>query len=156
MAAWILQINPIRLDVDGYVRSTNPIQGKVIPHFRNSVKEGDRVYLWRADGSRRGTGGVIALGRVVEEPRWSEPSPDWPIARFWRRGQPNPRWSASVHLDEIRLTEEDGMLLRTDLEQHPTLATLSVLTFRAASTFSLTGQQDEDLFDLWEQPGASP
>jgi hypothetical protein len=155
MAAWIMQINPIRLDVDGYVRSVNPIQGKVIPHFRNSVKPGDRVYLWRADGGRRGTGGVIAIGRVVEEPRWVEPAPDSPVARFWRAGQPNPRWSTEVHLDEIRLTEEAGMLLRTDLEQHPTLSTLSVLTFRAASTFSLTEQQDEDLFDLWEGAGVS-
>ena len=154
MAAWIMQLNPIRLDVDGYVQATNLIQGKVIPHFRNSVKQGDRVYLWRADGGRRGTGGVIALGRVTEEPRWVEPSPDSLVARFWRKGQPSPRWSATVHLDERRLTEEAGMLLRVDLEQHPTLATLSVLTFRAASTFSLTEQQDKDLFDLWKDAGS--
>jgi hypothetical protein len=30
-----------------------------------------------------------------------------------------------------------------------------VLTFRAASTFSLTAQQDEDLFDLWQGAGVS-
>jgi len=148
-----MQLNPVRIDVDGYVRSTNPIQGKVIPHFRNSVKEGDRVYLWRADGGRRGTGGVVALSQVLEAPHWVEPSPDSPVARFWRKGQPNPRWSATVQLDDIRLSEEAGMLLRTDLEQHPTLATLSVLTFRAASTFSLTPQQDEELFELWEDAG---
>jgi hypothetical protein len=149
MAAWIFQVNPQRLDLDAYVTSMNPVQLKVIPHFRNSVKPGDRVYLWRADGGRRGTGGVIGVGRALGEPEWHEPTPDSPVARFWRAGQPHSRWEAPVHLDELRLNGEAGMLLRTDLEQHPLLSTLSVLTFRAASNFRLSEQQDEDLLDLW-------
>jgi hypothetical protein len=150
LAAWIFQVNPTRIDIDAYVRSTNPVQLKVINHFRNSVKPGDRVYLWRADGGRRGTGGVIGLGSVVEEPNWVEPSPTSSAFAFWRGGTPTPRWAAWVQLDETRLTQGDGMLLRTDLEEHPTLSTLSVLTFRAASNFRLSEQQDEDLLDLWE------
>ncbi len=35
-----------------------------------------------------------------------------------------------IRIDEVRLTPDDGMLFRTDLEEHTVLRNLSILHFR--------------------------
>jgi hypothetical protein len=95
---------------------------------------GDSVYLWRSEGGRTGTGGVVAHGVLTSEPR-SRIGYDYPWVR--------------LVLDDVRLTEETGALPRTILVLDPVLAKLGVIVMARRTNYRLTSEQARTLDQLW-------
>jgi len=50
----------------------------------------------------------------------------------------------------MRLSQDTGMLLRTDLQEHPSLKELWVLKWRSQTAYPITDTQLRDLVSLWE------
>ena len=65
MADWIFQGNPDRFDVDRYLSTHRHIYWTVARH-QQQVQKGDRVFLWRAAGSRNAIAGIVGVGAVAD------------------------------------------------------------------------------------------
>ena len=154
MAGWIFQGNPRRFDVNQYLVNVNPITWTLNPQYRNSIAIGDTVFLWRSDGSRKGSGGVVALGTVSSEPKWISES-ELPGVDLWKdpANVTEPTLKIEIMTEEVRLTPEQGMLLRIELLNDENLSRLSVLTFKSASNFRLTEEQFDLPIEMWDPAG---
>jgi hypothetical protein len=67
MTTWIFQGNPNYFDITGYLRARTEIIWEA-RQKSGLMAMGDTVYMWRADGGKPGTGGVIARGTIVTLP----------------------------------------------------------------------------------------
>jgi hypothetical protein len=147
--SWIFQGNPKTFDVDTYLRTRRTIHWTVKP--LRHIEPGDRAFIWRADGFDRGSGGIVAIGWVTSRP---EVGPD-DAPHLWRRRLPEvvntEALRVPIALDEVRLTPQSGMLLRTDLEHSPDLAGLQILRYRALMVCPVSDQHAELLERLWNQ-----
>ena len=78
---WIFQGNPDNFKINAYISENRHIWWTMNQsHFLDEVFIGDTVYIWRADGKRRGTGGIVARGVVDGEPR---PSDEIAPSEYW-------------------------------------------------------------------------
>jgi hypothetical protein len=120
--SWIFLGNPNRFDVDAYLERQRRIMWTVNP--RRAIDVGDRAFMWRADGKQKGTGGVVAVGWVEAKP---EMLPD-DAPNLWRSTPLEPFLGNALRiritLDDVRLTPQEGMLLRLNLETVPELSGL--------------------------------
>jgi len=63
LKGWIFQGNPLRFDVDTYLRNWNPILWTIGPAgFAKKMSIGDYAFIWRSDGMVPKSGGIVALG----------------------------------------------------------------------------------------------
>ena len=70
MNTWIFQGNSRIFDIDNYVKNHKYIWWILRQeYFFDKIQLNDEVYLWRSDGRKRGTGGIIAKARVVSLPK---------------------------------------------------------------------------------------
>ena len=72
MSTWIFQGNPKLFHMDEYLsaRQHQQIVWSVRQkHFLRTISVGDEVYIWRADGRGKGTGGIVAKGMITSTPR---------------------------------------------------------------------------------------
>ena len=117
MSSWIFQGNPKNFRVDEYLQRQNVILWTIRQsHFADKISVGDEVYIWRSDGDKPKSGGIIAKGRIVSNPQnieddapelWIEPQEKIIALRV------------KIELEEICLTEGKGMLKRIDLKRDP-------------------------------------
>lgn len=61
--AWLFQANPSVFDIDRAISEESKMSW-VVRQYRDDVRAGDRVYLWRAGGEA----GVIATATVLDDP----------------------------------------------------------------------------------------
>lgn len=60
MNTWIFQGNPEIFDIDNYVENRRYIWWALRQKgYRDTIKINDVVFLWRADGKERRTGGIL-------------------------------------------------------------------------------------------------
>jgi len=135
MNTWIFQGNPRKFDVDSYLRSRTDILWTVGNNkIQNNIAVRDVAYIWRADGSVRGSGGIVAKGHVTDLPK---PIPD-DGSNLWHTEDGETITNrVAIHIDDVRLIPENGMLLRTELENHPVLCNLWILKWRAAILYQV-------------------
>ena len=149
MAAFIFQGNPKYFEIDTYLRECQgTVRWTVKPP--RQIDTGDRAFIWRADGKRPGTGGIVAVGTVLSEPR---PMPD-DAPHLWKGEASAPDKSnlrVEIQLDEIRLTPAEGMILRSELRTHPVLSDLSILKYSAVYHSSVSPRQEQELLRLWNE-----
>jgi len=115
--AWILQGNPNRFDIDGYLPNSPFIYWRA-PRQQGEFSVGDRAFLWRAGESA----GVVAVGRIRELPtaRRSVSRPDALGDALWASAPADPSEAVvGVDIEEVRLTPAEGMLGREALKNHP-------------------------------------
>ncbi len=66
---WIFQGNSKHFRINDYLRDTTSIMWSLNQrHFQSEIRIDDTVYIWRSDGGQRGTGGIIAKGKVTGKP----------------------------------------------------------------------------------------
>jgi hypothetical protein len=135
---WIFQANPSIFDIDRAVVE-EPEMTWVVRQHRNEVREGDRVYLWRAGGEA----GVIATATVLDDPE----------VRPGIAGSPYLLESEALSKEEPRVTLRieqvlSSPLTRTDLIEHPVLKDLEVIRFANATNFRVSEDQDSALRSL--------
>jgi predicted RNA-binding protein with PUA-like domain len=155
MGIWLFQSNPDRYQVDEYVRQTDEVYWSVKHQSHiDQIENGDPAFLWRAQGSSNTVRGVIAKGVIFQTPipKNELPASERSFDRLWvEDNEVTSEMKAGIRLDEKRLTPEEGMLRGKDLELHPLLAKMQILTSRQGTCFKLSPQQYEILASLWAQ-----
>jgi hypothetical protein len=150
--AWIFQGNPKMFDIDRYLREQYERGEEVVWTCRpkRHVEPGQRVFVWRADGRARGSGGIVALGEALAEPEFIRDA-----SALWKPGAPyanTPEWRVRIRLlEEPRLTPGQGMILRTELEGDPIVGSLQILHYRALTVCAVAAQQERELLRLWSE-----
>lgn len=152
MPYWIFQGTPDKFDVDAYLKSSQDIYWSVT-RFHHDLRIGDGVFIWRSAGKAKGVAGIVAKGIVatvctpkenVEDPErlgeflWTEPSGELSDVQV------------GIHLDEIRLSPEEGMLTRAQLELDEFLSKLAIVTVRQGTNFKVNASEWERLFSFWD------
>jgi len=151
MNTWIFQGNPRKFDVDSYLRSRSDILWTVgNSKMQNNISVSDVAYIWRADGNVRGSGGIVAKGYVTDLPK---PMAD-DGSNLWYTNDGNDIFNrVAIRIDDVRLSPENGMLLRTELEKHPVLCNLWILKWRAAILYQVTPEHAKVIGQLWAAEG---
>ena len=69
MTSWIFQGNPKKFRIDEYLRNRQLITWEIRQmHFKDKISTGDEVFIWRADGDKTGSGGIVAKGEILSRP----------------------------------------------------------------------------------------
>lgn len=146
MNSWIFQGNPNIFKIDQYVSERVNIWWTIRQkHFINQFALGDEVYLWRSDGGKRGTGGIIARTIVIGA---IEERTDGEAKELWLTdGWAIPELRIPLRVLEVRLS--NGFIPRLFLESHPILKDLRILHMRSETNYLLTEEQAYELHKIW-------
>jgi hypothetical protein len=154
MAAWIFQGNPSSYPVDKVLTHAQTTRERTIQwrvsqrHYRDDIVPGDRAFIWRADGKKSGTGGVVAVGVITASPREIADE----LSRWLIQPKARVALMVTIEMNEVRLTPECGMLLRTDLLELLTYAEqrdMLIFRMRNLTNYKLTPTQGDRLDRLW-------
>jgi hypothetical protein len=149
---WIFQGNPDQFDLDAYL-GTSPTQLPwLVTRYAQQIEVGDRVFIWRTQGSTKAVAGVIAEATVVAAALPRPESAD--AASFWRDNaeqavEVRPR--ALLRLNRVASTRE--VLRREWLAHDPVLSDLPNLKMAAGTNYPVTPQQAARLYALWSRTG---
>ncbi|KAA9022936.1 AAA family ATPase [Niallia endozanthoxylica] len=136
MNYWIFQGNPKQFDVNTYVEENKELTwGVRQKQYIDDIKMGDKVFLWRADGGKKNSGGVIALSEVISEPY-----------------EGDEHYEVKLVIKAYRLTKDDGMLMRHELKELPETKTIQILKIGTGTNFKLTEQEFLILSEFWKKP----
>lgn len=143
---WIFQGNPRHFRINDYLRDTTSIMWSLNQeHYQNVIQIGDIVYIWRSDGGQRGTGGIIAKGRVTGLPVSNDdPSPYWNNSD----GQEK-RLRVPIQIENCML--DDGFIKRQELLEHTTLNNLLILRMSNQTNYLVSKEQAIILNNLWNE-----
>lgn len=148
LASWVFQGNPEKFDIDDYVARYPELIYWRTPRHAREISVGDRAFLWRSGKNA----GAIAIGTVVEPPtRGSTVRHPQALGNdLWRAEEPDPEEARTgIHLDEVRLSEEDGYVARGSAQDDPDLAKATIITFPNGTVFPLDRLQTSALERLW-------
>jgi HNH endonuclease/EVE domain len=140
---WIFQGNPKRFQMDEYIKSNKTVWWSVNQeHFLDDISLDDVVYLWRADGRKKGTGGIIARGKVSGEPVTNvAPSQFWMDAT-----NTGSHYSVPIEIESHLIDSE--FIRRVELLQDPVLQDLLILRM-ANNTNYLVDSEHAELLNKW-------
>src|SRR5690606_10684982 len=137
MGKWIFQGNPKQFPVNEYIRDNDIITWSIRQRqYIDEIKKGDLVFIWRSDGGKKNTGGIIALTEVVSEP-------------FEKDGAPK----VELKILDRRLTAEEGMLFRHELKEIPETMNLRIFKISQQTNYRLTEEEFKHLKNFWDSPG---
>jgi len=145
---WIFQGNPEMYAIDDYVARYPELIYWRTPRYASEIRVGDRAFLWRSGPEA----GAIAIGTVVElpTPGTKVKHPEALGTDLWRATAPDPdEVKTGIHLDEIRLTAEEGMLPRDSVKNDDVLANSLVIRMPTGTVFPLTLDETMRLERLW-------
>lgn len=147
MNTWIFQSNPKGFNLDIYLKQVNPVQWTIRQkQYKDHLSIGDDVYIWRADGLRPRSGGIIAKGKIISLPELIKDK----HPQYWITQPENlADLRVSIAINEIRLSEEEGMIKRIDLEKDEKINDLRILKMRSETNYKLEGKQANFLKQLW-------
>jgi predicted HNH restriction endonuclease len=152
---WIFQANPDTFDIDSYLETCyaegEPIRW-VVRQYSSTVRAGDKVFIWRSAGKKRGASGVIASGWIHSNPEvMSDDS-----GGLWSEGEMPDETRVSLIINEIRLCPEEGMLLTESFKADPILQDLRILKLRAETNYLLPAEQASELDSRWQIKSEGP
>lgn len=153
MTAWLFQGNPQHYTLNSYLRDQKQVTWHVNQHrYASEMQPGDQVFIWRADGGTPGSGGVVAVGALTTAAGGVQ---DDGLGTWFDR-KPGPSVpSVGVVLEEVRLTEADGMLTKRVLLSDPLLCGLQVIRMPRATNYRLSAEEALRLAELWHVRGGS-
>ncbi len=136
MGNWIFQGNPRHFPVDDYIRENDTITWSIRQRqYIDEIKQGDLVFIWRSDGGKKNTGGIIALSEVISE-------------SFESNGD----FKVKLKILERRLTAEEGKLFRHELKEIPDTMNLKIFKISQQTNYRLSDQEFQRLFNIWNSP----
>lgn len=136
MNYWIFQGNPKQFPVSEYVKEKEAISwGIRQKHLRDKIGIGDKVFIWRADGGDKNTGGIIALAEVVSEVY-----------------ELDGNLTVDLSVEEHRTTKESHMLMRQDLKEIPEAMNLRIIKTPQGTNFLLSKAEFERILNIWKHP----
>jgi 5-methylcytosine-specific restriction enzyme B len=96
MSYWIFQGNPKQFDVDTYLQKSEKVTWSIRQkQYSEKTSIGDQVFIWRSDGGKKNSGGVIALCEIISEPYTNQED----------------ELEVELKVKEYRLTPEKGILM---------------------------------------------
>jgi hypothetical protein len=144
---WIFQGNPNVFDIDNYISNHRYIWWSLRQeHFSETIEINDEVYLWRSDGGKRGTGGILAKAKVVGLP--NETTDDDNAKNYWHTDDWEDLYLA-VKLEVIEVRLEEGFINRLSLLEHPILKDLLILKLRQQTNYLISPEHANELQELW-------
>ena len=153
MRTWIFQGNPDDFDIDGYL-ATRPVELPwLVTRYADEIAVGDRVYIWRTQGSgEKDKAGVIAEAEVVAPAALRPESPD--AEPFWRAGSSQATAVLNrAMLRPVRIARAREVIQRSWCMEDPVLRDLPNLKMAAATNYPLTQEHAERLAALWSRTG---
>ncbi len=148
MTSWIFQGHPKKFRVDDYLYDHDLIKWTINQeHFKDKISFGDEVYIWRADGGKSNSGGIIAKGKILSHPielmdgaheYWIEEPDDLYGLRV------------EIELEDIRLNEEEGMILRGDLVKDDNVKEMRINRLRIETIYKLEPKHSKHIDYLWK------
>jgi EVE domain/HNH endonuclease len=143
---WIFQGNPKRFQMDEYIKSNKTVWWSVNQeHFLDAISVDDVVYLWRSDGGQKGTGGIIARGRVSGVPETNvAPSKYWIDAK-----NTGSHYSVPIEIENHLIDKE--FIRRVELLQDPALQDLLILRMTNNTNYLVESEQVEMLNKRWSE-----
>ncbi len=154
MNSWLLQANPDQFDVTTYVERFTDIYWSIKKEaWQKKATIGDEVFIWRAMGSAKVESGVIACGYITE-PATEKDRVRYPenIAdELWRPGYSElSKVKIGIHLTNVRVSGNNGMLLKDYFLSDTVLAKSQIVTVRSGAVFLLPGLQARRIRELWK------
>ncbi len=146
--AWVFQGNPRLFDIDDYVTRYPELIYWRTPRHESDIAVGDRAFIWRSGPNA----GAIAIGSIVEipTPGTGVKHPEALGSDLWRAEEPDPNEPRTgIHLDEIRLTAEEGFLRRAVAKEDIALAGATLITMPNGTVFPLNDAQTQAIERLW-------
>lgn len=144
---WIFQGNPRDFDIDNYVKDHEFIWWSLRQeHFADEIQINDEVFLWRSDGGKRGTGGILAKCKIVSLPL--ERADDSSSNEYWRTDDWRNSYLA-VKLEVLDVKLEVGFIFRLSLLEHPILNDLMILRQRQQTNYLLSREHSQEINRLW-------
>ncbi|MFD0769767.1 HNH endonuclease [Bacillus sp. CGMCC 1.60114] len=142
---WIFQGNPVRFRIDDYIEENEAwLWSLNQEHYRDVIREGDTVYIWRSDGKQQGTGGVIAKGKITGlETQTADASTYW-----INEGRTDEKEGIPINREQV-LTKSP--ITRKDLAEHDVLHDLLILRMANQTNYLLSPEHAKALDKLWEK-----
>ena len=153
MQTWIFQGNPDQFDLDAYL-ATSPTQLPwLVTRYAEQIAVGDRVFIWRTQGStKKNDAGIVAEATVVAPPMPRSESAD--AVPFWRSNSEQAvevRSRALLRLNRVASTNE--VLRREWLTGDAVLSDLPNLKMAAGTNYPVTQEHAARLYALWSRTG---
>ncbi len=148
MQKWIFQGNPKQFtinedkypdlhDINQYVKDGKIIDWSIRQkQHTHEVKAGDQVFIWRSDGGKKNTGGIIALTEVQSEPTDNGGAYS----------------QVELKVKETRLNESEGMLLRHKLKELPETRNMLIMRLAQLTNYKLADDEFDMLLKFWDAP----
>lgn len=134
MNYWIFQGNPKQFPVSEYVAENATINWSIRQeHFKDQVSVGDKVFIWRSDGGKRDTGGIIAFTEVISEVY-----------------EVDNELKIDLRVDDYRIDEDSHMLMRRDLKETPEFMNQRIIKSPQGTNFLLSKEDYERILKLWK------
>ena len=152
MQTWIFQGNPDKFDLDAYL-GTSPTQLPwLVTRYAQQIEVGDRVFIWRTQGSAKAVAGIIAEATVAAQAMPMPESAD--AASFWHdNAEPAAQVLSRALLRLNRVASTREVLRREWLAHDPVLSGLPDLKMAAGTNYLVTPQQAARLYALWSRTG---
>lgn len=150
---WIFQANPKVFDIDGYLASCAGDFRFLVSRYKNEIKIGDTVYIWKSQGKEKDpeASGVIASSKVVGEVESGVA--DVESLPFWKDVADADATADRVLLRLSRLANKKQILKRDWLKDDSVLKDLAILKFASGTNFPVNAKQAGRLARLWSNTG---
>ncbi len=146
MNTWIFQGNPQRFNINDYLLENDEIWWSIRQkHFADEIKVDDEVFIWRSDGSVRGSGGIVARTIVISTPQ--EYVNDKESASYWYEERGEASYLA-VKLQVIEVDVIEG-LNRLELAEHPNLKNLMIMRLKQNTNYLVEDELKSYLRQIW-------
>ncbi|WP_456400484.1 EVE domain-containing protein [Persephonella sp.] len=158
MITWIFQGNPKVFDIDTYLRNNTEVYWTIRQrYFEEKMKIGDTVYFWRSDGYVPKSGGIVAKGKIISKPMFINENEDTEGTRLWKEYSKDDEKikRVKIKLIDVRLTEADGMIKRTELKTHPVLKNLHILRFSSMTNYKLSSEEAKLIEEIWKEKSST-
>ena len=147
MKTWIFQGNPKKFNVDDYLLENSEIWWSIRQkHFVDKIKVGDEVFIWRSDGTEKGTGGIVAKTIVLKAPQQYINNEE--EASYWYEDVGTDSYLA-VQLQVIEVDVVKG-LNRLMLAEHPHLQNLMILRLKQNTNYLVEEGLAIHLKQIWQ------
>ncbi|TYP95241.1 EVE domain-containing protein [Fodinibius salinus] len=144
---WIFQGNPKRFDIDDYLSRYSFIYWTA-NQLTDQMQLGDQIFIWRAGNQS----GAIAKGEISELPKErSEIKNKEALGHdLWTDQEDEPSTTkVGIKVFEARLTPEEGMILRSEIKDHPKFSSAHIITAPQGTVFNLQKSEFNFLNSLW-------
>jgi hypothetical protein len=148
MTTFIFQGNPDRFDIDGYLAGAKERVSWLMTSSYKEITAGDRVFIWRAKGTKRlyQSSGIIA--ECIVEGSASIRPDDPEAVPFWtEKSDANAAYRVWLRL--FRVAAKGTLLGEKQIAGNPRLTNVGPIGYRAGTNYKLKPSESEELNKLW-------